>query len=221
MADKRRSSTRHRGAAGDILLVLPAAALFLPLFLFEGLGPLDFWNGMALSAVLLVLFAFIVDRGYAGRLRNDPAPGPARGLLWGAASAGLLYLVFLAGDQISRLLFSFAGDEINRVYALKAGVSSLRVGLLIALVIGPGEELFWRGFLQHRWQERFGRARGYLAASGLYALAHLPTLNPMLILAAAVCGLFWGGLYLRFRSVRLVLISHVLWDLTVFLVLPF
>ena len=36
------------------------------------------------------------------------------------------------------------------VEAPKAGVPVLRVVLLIALIIGPGEELFWRGFFQDR-----------------------------------------------------------------------
>jgi membrane protease YdiL (CAAX protease family) len=43
----------------------------------------------------------------------------------------------------------------------------------------------------------------------------------MLILAAAVCGVFWGGLYLRFRSPLLNIVSHTLWDLLVFVILPF
>jgi membrane protease YdiL (CAAX protease family) len=45
--------------------------------------------------------------------------------------------------------------------------------------------------------------------------------NPMIILAAAVCGIFWGGLYLRFRSPVLNAVSHTVWDLLVFVILPF
>jgi uncharacterized protein len=43
----------------------------------------------------------------------------------------------------------------------------------------------------------------------------------MLVLAAAACGLFWGFLYLRFKSVLLTAVSHALWDLTVFILIPF
>jgi len=42
----------------------------------------------------------------------------------------------------------------------------------------------------------------------------------MLVLAAATCGLFWGWLYLRFRSVIILVVSHVLWDLAIFLFAP-
>jgi membrane protease YdiL (CAAX protease family) len=43
----------------------------------------------------------------------------------------------------------------------------------------------------------------------------------MLVLAAAVCGLFWGVIYLKTRSVLLVAVSHTLWDLAVFILVPF
>jgi hypothetical protein len=43
----------------------------------------------------------------------------------------------------------------------------------------------------------------------------------MLVLAAAVCGLFWGVLYLRTGSILLVAVSHTLWDIAVFVLFPF
>ncbi len=42
----------------------------------------------------------------------------------------------------------------------------------------------------------------------------------MLVLAAAAAGLFWGFLYYRFGSVLLNAVSHTLWDLLIFLILP-
>jgi uncharacterized protein len=57
----------------------------------------------------------------------------------------------------------------------KARPLTLRVVLLLALLIGPGEELFWRGFLQRRWQIRFGPVRGFLLTAGLYTLVHAAT----------------------------------------------
>jgi hypothetical protein len=43
----------------------------------------------------------------------------------------------------------------------------------------------------------------------------------MLVAAAGVCGIFWGWLYLAFRSPILNVVSHTAWDLLVFVVLPF
>lgn len=198
-----------------------AAALFIALFRLQRLGPLDFWAWLAANVVLVVALGLVLDRGYAARLRLDFASAPLRKIAIGIASAALLYAVFAAGRLLALELFPFAAGDIGRVYALKSGVPLLRVVLLVALVIGPGEELFWRGFFQHNVAETAGRRRGFILAALLYATVHLASGNIMLVLAAAVCGLFWGWLYLRYRSPLANIVSHALWDLAVFVVFPF
>ena len=158
-------------------------------------------------------------------LRAPPPPRSARGPLRKAAlgvlSAAALYAVFAAGRIAALRLFPFAGAEIGNVYALKAGVPVLRVALLIGLVIGPGEELFWRGFFQERVAATTKPLFGFVLTAMLYTAVHLAGGNIMLVLAAAVCGVFWGWLYLRFRSPVLNIVSHTLWDLAVFVIFPF
>lgn len=198
-----------------------AAALFIALFRLQRLGPLDFWAWLAANVVLVVGLGLVLDRGFAARLRLDFASAPLRKIGIGVASAALLYAVFAAGRLLALELFPFAAAGIGRVYALKSGVPLLRVVLLVALVIGPGEELFWRGFFQHNVAETAGRRRGFVLAALLYAAVHLASGNVMLVLAAAVCGLFWGWLYLRFRSPLANVVSHTLWDLAVFVIFPF
>ena len=139
----------------------------------------------------------------------------------GILSALFLYLVFAIGNLFSRNIFSFAGSGIQDVYAFKMGASRLRIAVLMIFIIGPGEELFWRGFLQQRFQKKIGNYLGFLLATGIYTLVHLGSGNVMLVLAAGVCGLFWGYLYLRYGSITLNIVSHTLWDVTVFLWLPF
>jgi membrane protease YdiL (CAAX protease family) len=185
------------------------------------LGPLDFWVWLALTIVLLVALSFAVDRGYGLRLKKDLRSGLLRKVGIGVASALVLYAVFAAGRQVALALFPFAATGIGQVYALRSGVPVARVVLLIGLVIGPGEELFWRGFFQEQSGSGTGRASGFALTSLLYTSVHLASGNPMLILAAAVCGVFWGGLYLRFRSPLLNIVSHTLWNLLVFVILPF
>lgn len=198
-----------------------AAALFIALFRFQRLGPLDFWAWLAASIVLVVALGFVLDRGYAARLKRDVASAPLRKIGIGIASAAVLYAVFAAGRLLALRLFPFAAAGIGSVYALKSGVPLLRVVLLIALVIGPGEELFWRGFFQASVAETTGRRRALFLTALLYSAVHLSSGNMMLVLAAAVCGFFWGWLYLRFRSPLANVVSHTLWDLGVFVIFPF
>jgi len=205
----------------DVFIAILAVVLFAPLFIFRRLGPLDFWWWMSANLVLLIGVGTAIDHGYIPSLALDLKSGLGRKIFLGAVSAAGLYVVFWAGNGMVRQIFSFAGTGITGVYEYKSGASLSRIVLLLALVIGPGEELFWRGFLQRRWQVRFGAVPGLLAAAALYTLVHLGSGNPILILAAAVCGLFWGALYLRTGSILLVAVSHTLWDLAVFIFFPF
>lgn len=198
-----------------------AAALFIALFRFRRLGPLDFWAWLTLTIALVVALSFAIDRDYGRRLEKDLRTGLFRKVGIGVASAALLYAVFAIGRQAALALFPFAATGIDQVYALRSGVPAVRVVILIGLVVGPGEELFWRGFFQEQSAAWTSRASGFALTSLLYTSVHLASGNPMLILAAAVCGVFWGWLYMRFRSPVLNVVSHTAWDLLVFVILPF
>ena len=198
-----------------------AAVLFMALFRLKRLGPLDFWAWLAANIVIVVALGFAVDRGYGRRIREDIRSGLLRKIGIGVVSAMALYALFAAGRAAALGLFPFASEGIERVYALKSGAPLLRVILLIALLIGPGEELFWRCFFQENAGAGTSRPAGFILTSLLYTSVHLASGNIMLTLAAAVCGVFWGWLYLRFRSPLINVISHTVWDLLVFVILPF
>jgi membrane protease YdiL (CAAX protease family) len=195
-----------------------AAALFIPLFAIRRIGPFDFWWWMSLNAVAVMAYSFFADRSYLKLIKDDLKTGLAKKILLGVASAVLLYCFFYAGNEVSQVIFPFAEGGINQVYAFKEGASVLRMALLMIFLIGPGEEIFWRGFLQRRWQTRFGSLKGYWLAALLYALVHLASGNIMLVLAAGVCGLFWGALFNRYRSVVMLVVSHTVWDIMIFLI---
>ena len=198
-----------------------AVVLFASLFATGGAGAFDFWWWMASNAAALTALSFILDRGYGPVLRADLRTGLAGKLAWGLASAAALYGVFWVGDHLSRAWFgAWAGDGIRRVYDFKHGAGLPRIVLLLALLIGPAEEIFWRGFLQRRLAWRYGRWAGFTIATALYSGAHLASGNAMLVAAAAVCGVAWGLIYLARGSVVLNVISHTAWDLAVFVLLP-
>jgi len=205
----------------SLIVPLLAAGLFVLLFIFRGTGTLDFWGSMTLNVAFLCVIALSVDRAYISLIRQDLRTKTVQKIALGVVSALLLYLVFLGGNWLSRQIMPGAGQDIGRVYGFKTGVSTVRIVLLMVLVIGPGEEVFWRGYLQRFWQARFGNIGGWLLVSGLYTAVHAGSLNPMLILAAAACGLFWGYLYFKFRSPMMICVSHTFWDLLVFIILPF
>lgn len=199
-----------------------AALLFVPLFLAQFLrrGP-DFWWWLSANIAVCTLAGAWHNTDFFQTLRKDFAEDAWRKAWYGLLSAVFLYVFFFACNKLSRWLFPWAGAGIDGVYAFKGGAAALRIGLLMALVIGPGEELLWRGLLQGGLEAKHGPLRAFLLAAALYTGVHVFSFNPMLIIAAAVCGAYWGLLWLFFRSPLLNMVSHTLWDIAVFLVFPF
>jgi membrane protease YdiL (CAAX protease family) len=204
----------------DLLPALAAILLFLPLFAWRRLGPADFWWWMGGNIGILCVLGFALDPSFRADLRRDFTLNVAEKLFLGVMAAAGLYFAFVAGGFLVRALFPAAAGRIAEVYSFKSSASILRIALLIAFLIGPGEEVFWRGLLQRRLDRRFGFPLGWLAASALYAAVHLSSGNAVLVASAGVCGLYWGALYGRSRSVLLVAVSHTVWDLLIFLVFP-
>ncbi len=211
---------RNAGRLRPFVPIVLALTVFPYLLHFRRLGPLDFWWAMGLVVAALVVSALAADGSYAALLREDVRTHAFRKIALGVLSAAVLYGVFYLGNGLVRRFLPMGSEGIGAVYALKAGAQTLRVGLLLLLVIGPGEELFWRGYLQRTWQKKLGNASALPFAVAVYTAVHVASGNPVLVLAAAVCGLFWGVLYQRSGSVLLVAVSHTLWDLAVFLLFP-
>ena len=141
-------------------------------------------------------------------------------LATGITSAAILYALFWVGHAVSNQLFGFSESQIAAIYSRKFGYSSILIGLLLFFWIGPAEEIFWRGFIQHRLSGRFGYKKGLVFAALVYALVHIWAFNFMLVLAASVCGIFWGMLFARYKSVWPGIASHAVWDLTIFVLFP-
>lgn len=198
-----------------VLVTIPAA--FLLWFLTFAVHRGNFWLKLSCSALLLALLALksLLKRGeklFHVRVRF---------VVVGILSAVLLYAIFWLGREISTALFPFASREIGNVYVTKAELNPAAIGLLLFFIMGPAEEIYWRGFVQKTLSRRLGRTTGLLITSAVYALIHIFAFNFMLFVAAAVCGLFWGLLYLREGSLVPVMLSHALWDLMTFVLFPF
>ena len=195
--------------------------MFSPMFVLRQLGAFDFWWWMTANLFILLTISIITDREYLYLLRKDFSENILRKTGIGLLSALFLYLLFFAGNYLSRSWFDFASPGIDNVYKFKGDAAGIRIAILMLLVIGPGEELFWRGYLQRKFSAKYGKWAGLVIALILYTGVHVFTGNFMLIMAALICGLFWGWMYLKYESMLINVISHTVWDIVVFLVLPF
>ena len=176
----------------------------------------SFWLAMACAAGSLALLGIWHSRAslrelFGFRLAYIPI---------GVVSAGLLYGVFYLGYLAATAMFGFAAPQVEGIYSPRHEESPLVIGLLLLFIIAPAEEIFWRGYVQHQLAKRYTPLLGFLLATAVYALVHIWSFNLMLFLAAGLCGLFWGAMYWRFRSVWPGLISHALWDVAIFVLWP-
>lgn len=111
-------------------------------------------------------------------------------------------------------------EEIREIYALRSQAPKEEIALRLATVIGPAEELFWRGWLQRRFSTAWGGFFGWLAAAAAYGGAHRMTRNTTLIGAASMAGLDRGALSALRMPRGALIVSHSLWDIWIFLVSP-
>ena len=200
-----------------IVALLSIAALLLWLVMFSPWTAhyVNFWLMMSISAVVLLTASFIIQRKYFAEIYQFKASY----ILVGIFSAFVLYMIFYVGNFAASQIFTFARGQINDIYDLRKQSTPVVIGFLVFL-IGPAEEIFWRGLVQRTTARRWGPLNGYLFTSLLYALAHIWAFNFMLVMAALFCGLFWGLVYMKYRSLWPGIISHALWDLFIFVLLP-
>lgn len=199
--------------------IVLAFVLWIVMFVFR---PLNFWFMMSFSTSLLTIISYAFARPLIPK--NELT---WKNLILGIVLAAILYGLFWVGKQglfvISKLfpnLLSNPLTNIHAVYANRGALPPQLVGALLFFPIGFGEEIFWRGFIQRHFTKKWNGWSAFALTSFLYTAVHLPTGNPVLILAALTCGLFWGGLYRATGTLVPVLISHMLWDPAIFVIWP-
>ena len=165
-----------------------------------------FWERMTLTGFVLGAMA-VANEPELRRLKVRKLD-----IALGLGSAAVLYGIFQIGDRFARAVMPKGSREIQEIYALRTLAPKEEIGARLATVIGPAEELFWRGFVQRR--------AGGLAAAAAYGGAHLVTGNTTLIGAAAVAGIYWGLLRALGMSMPALITSHIAWDIWIFLLAP-
>ena len=177
---------------------------------------LNFWVAMSISAAVLTTIATVVRPSWPRDLKWSWS-----NIALGVAIAVVLWGVFWVGDKLSQLLFDFARPQVDSIYAMKDGSSATLIAVALLVLIGPAEEIFWRGYVQRTLSERWGANVGFLVATAAYTLVHIGSLNFMLIMAALVAGAVWGLAYRLWPGrMWMLVVSHAVWDVAVFLIFP-
>lgn len=118
---------------------------------------------------------------------------------------GILGLVIIVSIVITLLQVEGAQNESAQQLTESAGTDPILIAGVFALmffVIGPCEEILYRGVIQNRLRERFSAVPGIIAASVIFASVHVIALgstDPIAVLTTisvlAVTSLVLGAVY--------------------------
>ncbi len=199
-----------------VLSIVLAAVLWSVMFSPLTAPHVNFWLMMSLSALTLSVLSLRFDAGW-----RHEADSSWTNLLLGIVIAVALWGIFWTGDKVSTWLFDFACPQVNLIYGMKEGASPWLLSVLMLVLIGPAEEIFWRGYVQRTLSRRWTPNAGFVVTTLVYALVHAASCNFMLVMAALVAGVVWGGLYRLYpRRMWAIIVSHAVWDVAVFVWFP-
>ena len=200
-----------------VFAILLAATLWTIMFSPWTAPHVSFWWMMTFSAVTLSVMSTCFCPGWWSGMKWL---SPAQWLL-GVVIAASLWGVFWLGDKLSAWMFDFARPQVDMIYGMRDGYSPWLLTGLMLFLIGPAEEIFWRGYVQRQLSERWSANVGFVVTTLVYSLVHISKCNFMLLMAAAVAGFAWGFLYrVRPQWFPAIVISHALWDVAVFIWFP-
>lgn len=193
-----------------------AAVLWFVMFSPWTAPLVNFWYTMAFSAGALTALSAIFCPQLFRQIQFS-----WKAVAVGAGLAVVLWGIFWVGNRLSVRMFDFARPQVASIYGMKTGESPVILACLLFFLIGPAEEIFWRGYVQRTFSAKWNPAAGYLVTTFLYAAVHIWAFNFMLFMAALVVGGVWGLVY-RFypRNLLPLMVSHALWDVAIFVVFP-
>ncbi|WPK12210.1 type II CAAX endopeptidase family protein [Lysinibacillus louembei] len=140
-------------------------------------------------------------------------------LIFGIGYGTITYGIVKVGYLILPFISPNAPQQIANFLA-KYGPSTVWHYLLLIFIIVVGEEMFWRGFVQQQLKRFVKSSYAVLITALLFSISVAISGFIPGVIAAFVSGLLWGALYEWKKSLPLIIVSHVVFVLLLFLVLP-
>lgn len=139
----------------------------------------------------------------------------AAGVLGGILMTAVTYLAF----PWLRAWMPDVVSQATNLYKTFGGSTGWRALLVLPLVV-VGEELVWRGAVQDALARRVSPPWEVLGATLAYSLSVVSVGSPLLLAIALGCGLYWSLVKRLSGSLLAPLITHLIWDLFVFVLAP-
>ncbi|MCR2820916.1 CPBP family intramembrane glutamic endopeptidase [Lederbergia panacisoli] len=171
-----------------------------------------FWYLYTATMLFLISFAIINEK-------LDDEVSTKQYISIGVLSGVALFLLFAAGDWVLSFLPKTFSIQVSKLYS-RFSLEWIWHYFVLFFIIIPGEEIFWRGFILKRLMGKMSIGKAILASALINAIAFCLSGYFILIIAAFVSGLVWGILYVWKRSMPLLIVSHLVFDLLLLILFP-
>lgn len=196
----------------DIRLIIGLVIAHLLMY-FTFQNKAIFWYMFTAAMLLLMSYAIF-------HLKTDDKCSFLTYSLYGIISGIFLFALFWLGNFLIDFFHLPVRGEISKLYR-NFSPSQIWHYVVLFLFIIPGEELFWRGFVQNRLTAtKLNIKYSVIIAAILYASVQLYSGYFIHFFAALIAGLFWGFLYAWKRNMQTIIISHFIFDLFLFVLFP-
>lgn len=217
MSPKQTSSPRSK-SLNDVRA--PLMMLYVLAFIAANTRELPTWVGLLLASALIAPIGYYYER----RTISQALRWDLRSTLFGVSLALVLYVLFSTSMQLlTTALFesgALLGDgavplPLKLLVEIRSHIEQVGpalTGLGGAVLVAPAEEIFWRGFIQHRLVLRIGPVWGIGLCAVLFGLFYGLLVNPLAGLAALIAGIAFSILTARAQGLLPAIASHgVLW----------
>lgn len=196
--------TRHQ------LIILLPLAFALYYLAFHNISV--FWYMYSFALLVLMSFAIIYSSIY-----DEMTTG--KSLVYGVAGGTVIYGLFAAGFQMLKV-FPIEVEPSVAAFLSAFSPTSIWHYLLLMFIIVPGEEFFWRGFIQQKFKQYVPTPVAILIASLLFGGAvGIGGFWPGIV-AGIVAGGVLGILYEWKKSMPALIVTHLVMIVLLFLIFP-
>ena len=176
----------------------------------------NFWWILSISSVLISILAGHFHPEWTLDLDVDK-----KNILIGTVLAGVLGIGCHVGSQFLVDWIPVLEIDLERIHLFYDDPVYYLLSILILFLMGASEEIFWRGYIQQVFSERWGANTGYVLTTLLFASMYVWSFNWMLIVGSLLLRMLWGGLCrLDSRWLSPVMLSHALLNVIVFVLFP-
>ncbi|KOS62498.1 CPBP family intramembrane metalloprotease [Lysinibacillus agricola] len=171
-----------------------------------------FWYMYAFTLLVCIAIAIL-----AGKI-EDQLP-TWQFLLFGIGYGTITYGIIRFGYWLAPHINNSLVQSVQKFLA-NYGPQNIWHYILLVFIVAIGEELFWRGYIQQQLKRFMRPAFAVIVTAMLCAISIAISGFMLGMIAALVTSLIWGFLYEWRKSMPLVIVTHVVFVLLLFLVLP-